>query len=192
MARFPFPFPRSPSPYPRPRRRYPRRVGFIGALALLIAAVAGGISHCGQPTATTPPARPVAVQPTAEQPVPAKTATTHAKKDARTDLRVPEKPPAQWEVLDGQPVTARDEVVGIWDTLRRVVRGPPFPHRQDGVPFQNRENRLAKRESGWWREYTVETPGSDDRGARRLVIGADGEVWYSADHYRTFARLLLP
>ncbi len=168
MARFPFPMPRSN----RPRRYAPRRVGLVGAIALLIAALAGGLSQC-QGTA----AKPVAT--------PASKPAVHT-----VALRVSDKPPERYETIDGPPITARDEVRGIWDSLRRVANGPPFPYRQDGVVFQNRENRLAKREAGWWREYTVETPGSDDRGARRLVVGKDGEVWYSADHYRTFVRLL--
>ncbi len=83
-------------------------------------------------------------------------------------------------------------MVGIWDTLRRVAKGPPYPYRQDGESFSNREARLPKRERGWWHEYTVETPGSPDRGARRLLVGKDGEIWYTADHYRTFVRLLVP
>ena len=112
---------------------------------------------------------------------------------APTDgLQVPARPPDRWEVLDGDPITERGEVRAIWDTLRRVLRGPPFPHRRDGVAFQNREHRLPRRDPGWWLEYTVETPGTVDRGARRLVVGSDGEVWYTADHYRSFARLVLP
>jgi guanyl-specific ribonuclease Sa len=50
---------------------------------------------------------------------------------------------------------------------------------------------LPSRPRGWYREYTVETPGSDDRGARRIVAGGDppGEFWYSDDHYRSFRRI---
>jgi guanyl-specific ribonuclease Sa len=178
MARFPFPMPRLPRNGP-PRRR-PRRLGLVGALALLIAAIAGGISQCGTPAdATASPQRQEQRQQGAQAP-------------ASPPVRASERPPERYETLDGPPIGDRDEVRGIWDTLRRVARGPPFPYRQDGTEFRNREKRLPHREAGWWREYTVETPGSPDRGARRLVIGADGEVWYTRDHYASFVRLILP
>ncbi|MGH8083476.1 MAG: ribonuclease domain-containing protein, partial [Lysobacter sp.] len=56
--------------------------------------------------------------------------------------------------------------------------------------FQNRENRLPRQPRGYYREYTVETPRSDDRGARRIVTGGDppSEYYYSDDHYRSFRR----
>lgn len=76
------------------------------------------------------------------------------------------------------------------EVLRRIAAGGPFAHRQDGSTFQNRENRLPRRPRGYYREYTVETPGSDDRGARRIVTGGDppSEYYYSDDHYRSFRR----
>jgi ribonuclease T1 len=76
------------------------------------------------------------------------------------------------------------------DVLRRIATGGPFDHRQDGGTFQNRENRLPKQPRGYYREYTVQTPGSDDRGARRIVTGGDppSEYFYSDDHYRSFRR----
>ena len=81
------------------------------------------------------------------------------------------------------------------DTLALVERGGPYPHRQDGAVFQNRERRLPSRPRGYYREFTVRTPGARDRGARRIVSGGgmhDGsrpvEFFYTADHYRTFRR----
>ncbi len=76
------------------------------------------------------------------------------------------------------------------DTLRRIARGGPFTHRQDGATFQNRERRLPPQPRGYYREYTVETPGSRDRGARRIIAGGDPptEYFYSDDHYRSFRR----
>lgn len=78
-----------------------------------------------------------------------------------------------------------------FDTLRRIERGGPFPHRQDGGTFQNRERRLPTRPRGHYREYTVATPGARDRGARRIVTGGDppSEFFYTGDHYRSFRRL---
>ncbi|RPE80190.1 ribonuclease domain-containing protein [Vulcaniibacterium tengchongense] len=74
--------------------------------------------------------------------------------------------------------------------LARIVAGGPHPYRQDGSVFQNRERRLPPRPRGWYREYTVPTPGERDRGARRIVAGGDppSEFWYTADHYRSFRR----
>lgn len=76
------------------------------------------------------------------------------------------------------------------DTLALVRAGGPFPYRQDGSVFQNRERRLPLQPAGYYREYTVETPGSRDRGARRIVAGSQPpvEFFYTDDHYRTFRR----
>lgn len=74
------------------------------------------------------------------------------------------------------------------DVLQRIARGGPFEYRQDGGVFQNRERRLPLQPRGYYREYTVETPGAHDRGPRRLVTGGDPpiEYWYTDDHYRSF------
>lgn len=73
-------------------------------------------------------------------------------------------------------------------TLALIDRGGPFPHRQDGSVFQNRERQLPERPRGYYREYTVDTPGLDHRGARRIVTGGDPPAawYYTADHYRSF------
>jgi ribonuclease T1 len=57
---------------------------------------------------------------------------------------------------------------------------------KDGAVFGNREGRLPARPRGYYREYTVKTPGSPDRGARRIVGGSNGEFYYTDDHYNTF------
>lgn len=76
-------------------------------------------------------------------------------------------------------------------TLRLILSDGSFPHRQDGQIFHNRERLLPLRERGWYREYTVATPGARDRGARRIVAGDDPahEFWYTSDHYRSFQRI---
>ena len=76
------------------------------------------------------------------------------------------------------------------DTIHLIDRGGPFPYRQDGVVFQNRERLLRNRPSGYYREYTVKTPGESDRGPRRIVAGGGGELYYTADHYASFKRVL--
>ena len=75
------------------------------------------------------------------------------------------------------------------DTLVLIKQGGPFPYKRDGVVFGNRERRLPSRPSGYYREYTVPTPGVRDRGARRIVAGAGGEFYYTDDHYNTFRRI---
>ncbi|WP_266168905.1 ribonuclease domain-containing protein [Dyella subtropica] len=74
------------------------------------------------------------------------------------------------------------------DTVARIVRGGPFEHRQDGTVFGNREGRLPSQPNGYYHEYTVETPGLDYRGARRIITGGNPPViyYYTDDHYRSF------
>jgi len=74
-------------------------------------------------------------------------------------------------------------------TLDLIKRNGPFPYRQDGSTFGNREKRLPLRANGYYREYTVKTPGARDRGARRIVAGNGGEFYYTGDHYRSFMRI---
>ncbi|MGJ7458709.1 ribonuclease domain-containing protein [Halomonas sp. MA07-2] len=76
----------------------------------------------------------------------------------------------------------------IDETLRLIERGGPFPHSQDGTTFHNRERLLPQRPRGYYREYTVETPGLSHRGARRIVTGGDPpEIFYfTDDHYASF------
>lgn len=73
-------------------------------------------------------------------------------------------------------------------TLDLILRGGPFPYRQDGVVFQNREKRLPQKPRGFYHEYTVETPGLEHRGARRIITGGDPvEIYYyTDDHYDSF------
>ena len=75
-------------------------------------------------------------------------------------------------------------------TLRLIASGGPFPYSKDGVVFSNREGILPKHPSGWYHEYTVVTPGSGDRGARRIVKGSDGGLFYTDDHYASFREIV--
>ena len=76
-------------------------------------------------------------------------------------------------------------------TLEAIARGGPFHYDRDGTVFQNREGLLPERPRGYYREYTVDTPGSRDRGARRIVTGGDPPetYYYTDDHYRSFRRI---
>ncbi len=78
-------------------------------------------------------------------------------------------------------------------TLKLIIRGGPFPYERDGVVFGNREHRLPARARGYYHEYTVPTPGTRNRGARRIICGGDvqsiAECYYTSDHYQTFRRI---
>ncbi len=75
-------------------------------------------------------------------------------------------------------------------TLALIQKGGPFPYEKDGATFGNREGLLPRRPSGYYKEYTVVTPGSRDRGARRIVAGSGGELYYTDDHYDSFRRVI--
>ena len=76
-----------------------------------------------------------------------------------------------------------------WMSIGDIKAGGPFQYDRDGVTFQNRERILPNRERGWYHEYTVRTPGESDRGARRLVTGRDGSLFYTDDHYDSFSEV---
>lgn len=81
------------------------------------------------------------------------------------------------------------------ETYHLIRQGGPFPHDKDGVVFGNRERLLPARKRGFYREYTVTTPGARDRGAKRIVCGGPPRTpencYYSADHYASF-RVIVP
>ena len=90
--------------------------------------------------------------------------------------------------LAALPVEART-------THRLILSGGPFPNRKDGVVFGNRERELPRKPRGFYHEYTVPTPGSRDRGARRIVCGGNPPsnpetCFYTGDHYATFQRIV--
>jgi ribonuclease T1 len=80
------------------------------------------------------------------------------------------------------------------ETYERIREGGPFPYDKDGSVFGNRERLLPLEKRGYWREYTVKTPGSRDRGARRIVCGGPPRTptacFYTADHYASFRKIV--
>ncbi len=97
----------------------------------------------------------------------------------------PDDPPGgqlPWVSVSALPAQARE-------TLDLIDRGGPFPYPQDGGTFGNYEGILPHKGRGYYEEYTVETPGSDDRGARRIVVGAAGDLYWTDDHYASFSRI---
>ena len=113
----------------------------------------------------------------------------YAIKAARSDDPTPRQSatstaaPAQSAPLSSLPKQ-------VADTLALIERDGPFPYpRNDGAVFHNNEHELPSEPGGYYREYTVTTPGSADRGARRLIAGKNGELYYTADHYASFVRV---
>ncbi|MFE9636052.1 ribonuclease domain-containing protein [Streptomyces sp. NPDC006463] len=76
------------------------------------------------------------------------------------------------------------------DVLALIDKGGPYPYRQDGTVFGNFEKALPRQKRGYYHEFTVRTPGEQDRGARRIVTGEGGEFFYTDDHYETFKAVL--
>lgn len=75
-------------------------------------------------------------------------------------------------------------------TIDLIKRGGPFPYKQDGTIFRNRERILPLMQAGYYQEYTVPTPRVRNRGARRIVTGQEREIYYTDDHYRSFKRVV--
>lgn len=105
-------------------------------------------------------------------------------KDAAVPASVPSLTPSELPV-QGQAV------------LKLIYQGGPFRYDKDGTVFRNREKLLPLRDRGYYREYTVRTPGERSRGARRIVCGgqqptAPEACYYTADHYASFRQIVLP
>jgi ribonuclease T1 len=75
------------------------------------------------------------------------------------------------------------------DTVELIRSDGPFPYDRDGIVFENREGLLPHEGSGYYHEYTVPTPGAGDRGARRIIEGSGGQLYWTDDHYRSFERI---
>ncbi len=94
----------------------------------------------------------------------------------------------------GGTIAVADLPAEARDTLALIDAGGPFPYPDnDGIVFQNRERLLPDQPRGYYHEYTVPTPGSDDRGARRIItggpVGEPAVYYWTDDHYRSFERI---
>ncbi len=148
-----------------------RRVSFVGrhfmalCVAVLVVVLLAAIAGCG--TATS-----------------AGSATTDIGTVATTPL------PTSFDRSDGYATIAYTDLPKqAKETVRLIDAGGPYPYRKDGSVFSNREKLLPRKGSGYYREYTVDTPGSSDRGTRRIIQGKDGTMYYTDDHYRSFRRI---
>jgi len=100
---------------------------------------------------------------------------------------------ARGSTPDGvQEITAVQLPAEARNTIALIRKGGPFPYERDGVVFGNFEKRLPAQARGYYREYTVRTPGVQSRGARRIVAGRGGELYYTDDHYQSFRRIREP
>lgn len=138
-----------------------RRLKPLILLAFIVLAVTLWNRHANTPPASTGPV---------------------ASADSSASPRAPDRP-AGTDAPDFLPAEAHA-------TLDRIARGGPFEHSQDGGVFGNYEGLLPKQPRGYYHEYTVETPGARNRGARRIITGGTPPVvwYYTDDHYRSFRR----
>lgn len=119
-----------------------------------------------------------------------RSATPSAATPSSTRRSTPSSPTGERTPDSGLPTIAASELPREGrETLRLIHRGGPFPYDRDGITFQNRERILPAQPRGYYAEYTVPTPGESDRGARRLVAGDDGDVYFTDDHYRSFRQV---
>ncbi len=148
-------------------------------IAVLSAAIVGACSSGSDAAAIKGPE-------TASFATQASSAATPEATTAATPIASPrfaEAPPSDW---DGPTVHLDQLSAAALETLMLIAADGPYPYDQDGSTFQNREGILPDRPSGFYHEYTVQTPGSPDRGARRLVVGGDDAAYYTDDHYDSF------
>lgn len=166
-----------------PKRPGPRT---WAVLAIILVAVLGwwllkpatGESPSATPASATPaPATPSATPRLTQQPTPGQ--ATPGQQNQSLDP------------VSGLPwVAAQDLPREAQRTLDLIDRGGPFPYDKDGSTFGNFEGSLPQQRRGYYKEYTVETPGSRDRGARRIVTGDNDRIHYwTDDHYETFQRI---
>lgn len=90
---------------------------------------------------------------------------------------------------EARVVAAADLPPAARETIALIRKGGPFPYAKDGAVFGNREGRLPAQRRGYYHEYTVKTPGERTRGARRIIAGAGGELYYTDDHYNHIRRI---
>ena len=106
-------------------------------------------------------------------------------------VQAKEAPPTATPAL--AEISLSELPVQAQETHRLVLAGGPFPYSKDGVVFGNRERLLPRKARGFYREYTVKTPGARNRGAKRIICGGDqqaaNDCYYTEDHYNSFQRI---
>ncbi|WP_420180211.1 ribonuclease domain-containing protein [Paenarthrobacter sp. TA1.8] len=150
----------------RNRNKLVAFAGLVIAVVVLVVAMVGGGSLTTQSTTPTPGSTPASPAVAVTNPA----ATGPAVANAST------LPTINASQL---PKEARQ-------TLALIAKGGPYPYDRDGVNFGNFEGLLPKKSGGFYKEYTVPTPGESDRGARRIIVGKDSAKYYTPDHYESF------
>ncbi|YCK81141.1 ribonuclease [Arthrobacter sp. D3-18] len=148
----------------RNRNKLVAFAGLVIAVVVLVVAMVGGGSLTTQSTTPAPnfsSASPAVVSPASTNPASTNPSTLPTINAAQL------------------PKEARQ-------TLALIAKGGPYPYERDGVNFGNFEGLLPKKSGGFYKEYTVPTPGEPDRGARRIIVGKDSAKYYTPDHYESF------
>ena len=154
--------------------------GFLAGVVLILAIWAAAALAGGSDDAK--------IATTSDQTTIAETAATTAPSPTETTVLAA---PAARQFSNLAPITLRELPPEAVDTVNLILDGGPYPFAKDDSVFQNREGILPDFNRGHYREYTVITPGSSDRGARRIVAGDLGEMYYTADHYQSFSEIIL-
>ena len=107
-----------------------------------------------------------------------------------SSFQLPDQDQIQIAQAGGLPIRSLNQLPAeARTTVYLIQQGGPFPYDRDGLEFQNREGLLPQQPRGYYREYTVKTPGESDRGVRRIVAGQNGELYYTGDHYDSFVQI---
>lgn len=155
----------------RSRNKLVAFAALVIAVVVLVVAMVGGGSLTAQTTTPEPGSASTSPEPRPTTPVSGSAATS--KPAVANPSTLPTINASQL------PREARQ-------TLALIAKGGPYPYDRDGVNFGNFEGLLPKKSSGFYKEYTVPTPGESDRGARRIIVGKDSAKYYTPDHYESF------
>lgn len=162
------------------------------ALAAILMIAASMLAACSSTTTVEvpPAAGTTAASKTASSRPTSAPAQTTPRSPVAPDVSVSGRAKAQSGSSGLPTVALTDLPLEAQQTYALIAAGGPYPYRQDGQIFGNREGLLPWGDYGWYREYTVETPGSADRGARRFVVSEDRLFYYTDDHYDTFREVI--
>lgn len=191
---------------------FPPWIKFIVAGVVLVAALMGYSNNFRWRkflAELMTPSPPVATEPPATDPTPVDPTPTRTTTEIPTDPDTNDKPPrtttdtpdtpsadrpvrttiANQRILNEEGDVVFRGTVDVGPTLERIRAGERLAFPNDGSTFQNREGRLPRKPAGYYKEYVHPTPDLRGPGPQRIVMGEQGETYYTADHYRTFDRL---
>ena len=165
--------------------------------AALLAFSLFALSACEDESAREPALQEsVVTVPAQEEAVPAQETVSPEEIVPQEEPVSPEEPAPQEEPVPQEGTISKQQLPPeAQQTLALIYQNGPFPYDRDGIIFGNREKLLPLEASGYYREYTVPTPGVKNRGARRIVCGGEkpstpDRCYYTADHYLSFQLIL--